>query len=534
MAASITILSAQINPTVGAIVANTEKIIKIIRQDQDAHDVIIFPELVVTGYPPEDLLLRPNFHSAVEQALRKIKDCTNNCYVIVGHPDKIAKDYFNAASVFFQQTRIATYHKQCLPNYGVFDELRYFTPGKAAPCILTINGYRFGLCICEDIWHPTLVVTQLVSAKVNAIFCLNASPFDYNKQIQRENILKNLARQGIATIYVNQVGGQDELVFDGQSMVVSAAGKICARAPAFEENLQSLAFTEEEISGVITPCLDFAPLIYKALVCGTYDYVRKNGFSQVLLGLSGGVDSALTLAIAVDALGAENVHALFMPSRYTSNMSYQDVKSQAAMLAVRCTTLSIEQGFKTLVNTLAPLFAQLPIDQTEENIQARIRAILLMAVANKTNKIVLTTSNKSEIAIGYSTLYGDLAGAFAVLKDVLKTQVYVLANYRNTKSKVIPVRVLTRPPSAELRAGQTDQDNLPTYHIIDAIIHGYVENNLAAIDLIKNGYSSLEVEKIINLIITNEYKRRQAPPGIKISPRAFDKDWRWPITSFFR
>lgn len=524
---------AQINPTVGAISANRDKIISIVQAYQKDHDIIVFPELALTGYPPEDLLLRQDFHQQTNQALSAIQAMTGNCHIVIGHPHLQQENCFNAASVFLNETRVALYHKQNLPNYGVFDEQRYFTPGEATPCILSIKGYQLGLCICEDLWDEG-PVEQLLQAKVNGFLCINASPFDYTKQALREELLKNYAKQGLAIVYVNQVGGQDELVFDGQSMAFDSQGTLCARSPAFKEHLQTIILKDHKISGEIAPLFNEDKLIYEALVCGTHDYVEKNGFSGVLIGLSGGIDSALTLTVAVDALGASRVDAVLMPSRYTADMSLEDAKQQAETLGVKSTIIPIEAVFNTFLDSLAPSFWGYNPDTTEENLQARIRGVLLMALSNKTGKMVLTTSNKSETAVGYATLYGDMAGGFAVLKDVLKTRVYQLAHYRNSLSSVIPERVLTRPPSAELAANQTDQDNLPEYAILDAIIKAYMEGNLTADDIIQRGYSSTDVHKVIRLIKQNEYKRRQAAPGTKISPRAFGKDWRLPITSGFK
>lgn len=529
---TLTILLAQLNPTVGAIETNAAKLVHIIQTQQEEQDVILFPELSLTGYPPEDLLFRHNLHQRVDQALQTIQANTDDCYVVVGHPSLEKEQCFNAASVFYRGKLVARYHKQHLPNYGVFDELRYFTPGAANPCILTVKGYRLGLCICEDIWQEG-PVEQLIKEGIDGLLCINASPFDYEKQNLRENLLQTHARRGISIFYVNQVGGQDELVFDGQSMAFDQQGSLCTRAPAFRESLETVILDQQKITGQITPLLEPEQLIYEALLCGTRDYVEKNGFPGVLLGLSGGIDSALTLAIAVDALGADRVHAVMMPSRYTADMSLEDAKLQLRALGVTSTILSIEPAFKSLLTTLTPSFAQLPEDTTEENLQARIRGILLMALSNKTGKMVLTTGNKSEMSVGYATLYGDMAGGFAVLKDVLKTQVYALARYRNRLSAIIPERVITRPPSAELAENQTDQDSLPDYAILDAIIKAYMEHDLAAEEIIQMGFPATDVNKVIRLIKRNEYKRRQAAPGVKISPRAFGRDWRYPITSGF-
>jgi len=522
------LLMAQINPTVGAIQANTDKIISVIKTHQAQHDLIIFPELAVCGYPPEDLLLREDFQQEIDQALARIAKETLDCHVLIGHP----AHPFNAASVFYQGQGIALYHKQALPNYGVFDERRYFTAGKAEACVITVNNQRFGICICEDIWHDA-AINQAIASQVDALLCINASPFHDAKHQRREDLLRTQAQKGVAIVYVNTVGGQDELVFDGQSVALDNKGNIQARAPAFVESLSSLIFEKGHIQGSIAPLLHHDQLVYEALVCGTRDYVEKNGFPGVLLGLSGGIDSALTLAIAVDALGADRVHAVMMPSRYTADISGQDAEAQLATMKVRSSLLPIEPAFKTLLTTLSDAFAGQPADATEENMQARIRGLLLMALSNKTGYMLLTTSNKSETAVGYSTLYGDMAGGFAVLKDVLKTRVYELARYRNGLSPVIPERVLTRAPSAELAANQTDQDSLPDYALLDRIIKAHMENNLGAAALIKQGLPADAVYQVLTLIKRNEYKRRQAAPGVKISDRAFGKDWRYPITSGF-
>ncbi len=532
MQSNLNILMAQINPTVGAIKANETQIIDIIKTKQSTHDLIIFPELALSGYPPEDLLFRNEFHQAIKDSLDRIQEATKECYVLVGHPSQEKEACYNSMSIFHMGQKIRSYHKRNLPNYDVFDERRYFTPGKQDPCTLTVKNYKLGICICEDLWQPG-PVDDLIDAGVCAIISLNASPFHYLKYSRREELLKSYSRQGIAMIYVNQIGGQDELLFDGQSLALNQTGTICARAPAFEESLCSIQLKQEGIEGPITPLLSLPALLYKALVCGTKDYVTKNNFPGVLLGLSGGIDSALTLAIAVDALGAEKVHAVMMPSRFTASMSKEDALQQLNSLNVSHTTLSIEPAFETIVSTLEPVFNGLAPDTTEENIQARIRGLFLMAMSNKSGKMVLTTSNKSETAVGYATLYGDMAGGFAVLKDVLKTQVYELAQYRNSLSAVIPERVITRAPSAELKDNQTDQDNLPEYSILDEIIIAYMEKRLSANEIISQGFQPDEVEKVVKLIKRNEYKRRQAAPGIKISPMAFGKDWRYPITNGF-
>ena len=532
MQASLNILMAQINPTVGAIEANQDKIINIINNNQSTHDVIIFPELALSGYPPEDLLFRKEFHHRIESSLDCIRKVTRDCYVIVGHPTLNKKQCYNSLSILHQGQIIREYHKQNLPNYDVFEEHRYFIHGKKDPCILDIKKFKLGVCVSEDLWQPG-PVDDLLDQNVQAIISLNASPFHLEKYHNRIELLKSYVQRGVTILYINQVGGQDELLFDGQSLAMDTTGKICARAPAFEEDLCSILLGRDEIKGPVSPLCHKEELIYKALVCGTRDYVRKNNFPGVLLGLSGGIDSALTLAIAADALGSENVHALLLPSRYTAEMSIEDALQQLETLKVSYSTLSIEPIYQSILNTLDPVFKDLAPDTTEENIQARIRGMLLMAMSNKTGKMVLATSNKSESAVGYATLYGDMAGGLSVLKDVLKTQVYSLAHYRNRISRVIPERVITRAPSAELKENQTDQDSLPDYSILDAIIEAYMVKNLSVNDIIAQGFNPEVVSKVISLIKRNEYKRRQSAPGIKISPIAFGKDWRYPITNGF-
>ena len=523
---------AQTNPTVGAIAQNAEKIISIIQDDHDKHDVIIFPELALTGYPPEDLLFRKELFSQIDEALLQIQAKTQHAYVIVGHPYQSADKIYNAASLMTGGKCIQRYNKQHLPNYGVFDENRYFSPGSPTPCLFTIKNYQLGLCICEDIWQ-TGPVDQLMAAKADVMICINASPFDYNKYQLREALLRQHAQRGLAIIYVNQVGGQDDLLFDGQSLALDCKGNVCARSPAFVEHSQTVTLSGKHMEGTQTPLLSKEALIYQALICGLKDYVEKNKFPGVILGLSGGIDSALTLAIAVDALGASRVHAVMMPSRYTAIMSLEDAKQQAETMGVKYSVLPIEPSFKALLTTLAPEFEGLSPDVTEENLQARIRGTLLMALSNKSGSMLLNTSNKSELAVGYGTLYGDMAGGFSALKDVLKTTVYDLANYRNNQTLVIPQRVLKRAPSAELAPNQTDQDSLPDYAILDAILMAYMEDNLSSHEIIRLGFTENDVMRIVRLIKRNEYKRRQAPPGVKISECAFGRDWRYPITSGF-
>ena len=530
---TLKILASQQNFTVGAIEKNAEKIITIIQDNQANHDLILFSELAITGYPPEDLLFRSQLHHRVNDALHQIAINTKDCYVIVGHPLLENDACYNAASILYQGHCVQVYRKQQLPNTGVFDEKRYFKPGPAKTCQFTVKGNKIGLCICEDIWHDE-TIKPFIHQHTDLLICINASPYDTSKYDQRINLLKKHAEQNLPIIYLNQLGGQDELIFDGQSLAFNSNGDLATRLPAFMEMNATLTFENHFITGPIAPLTNQEANIYHALVLGTQDYIQKNKFSGVLIGLSGGVDSALTLAIAVDALGPEKVHAVMMPSRYTADISLEDAKKQAETLRVKYTVIPIEESVQAIQHTLADPFQDLTIKGVvEENVQARIRGVLLMAMSNQTGYMVLTTSNKSETAVGYATLYGDMVGGYAVLKDVLKTQVYALAHYRNLQSHVIPERVLTRAPTAELREQQTDQDSLPPYPILDAIIQAYIEDNADAPELIKQGFSAEIVDKVIHLIKHNEYKRRQAAPGPKISHRAFTRDRRYPISNHY-
>lgn len=530
---SLNILMAQINPTVGDIENNCKKIIDMISTQQASHDLIVFPELALTGYPPEDLLFCQAFHQSVNVHLKKIQKEIKNSFVLIGHPTFNGETCFNSVSILHNGHVEKIYHKQKLPNYEVFDEARYFIPGPQNPCVIEIKNERVGVCICEDLWQAG-PVHDLLENNISVFVSMNASPFDYDKYDRRETLLKSYAKQGVSVVYVNQVCGQDELLFDGQSIALDKTGVVRARAKAFEEELCSVQIHQGIVSGSVAPLFSKEELMYKALVYGTREYVQKNQFDGVLLGLSGGVDSALTLCIAVDALGADNVHAVLMPSRFSAAISLDDAMEQIKALQVSHSVLSIEPAFKSILDTLEPHFQNTAFDVTEENIQARIRGLLLMALSNKTGKMVLTTSNKSETAVGYATLYGDMAGGLAVLKDVLKTQVYALAKYRNALEKVIPERVFTRAPSAELRPNQTDQDSLPDYSTLDAILKHVMEDHFTLDELVQQGFSAVEVSKILDLIQRSEYKRRQSAPGIKISPVAFGKDWRYPLTNGFK
>jgi len=538
MADNVTVVMAQINPIVGDISGNVEKIIEAAEQAKQLHnaDIVVFPEMTITGYPPEDLLLRNGMYPQINKALTKLCNHITDVVVVVGYPmmDELG-ERFNMAAWIQDGLIQASYMKQNLPNYSVFDEQRYFSAGHQ-PCVVDYKGIKFGVLVCEDIWKIS-PASQSVSAGADVILNLNASPFSLEKHQDRLDVVaRRIDEVKKPIIYVNQVGGQDELVFDGGSFAMNADGEVMVQAPEFEEALTPVEILCQAGSVAVVPGLQ-APLyedearVYKALIQGVRDYISKNGFPGVLLGLSGGIDSALTLAVAVDALGAENVEAVMMPYLYTAQISLEDAQKQAQTLGVKYSVKPIEPMFNAFETTLAEDFAGLPKDVTEENLQARIRGTLLMALSNKTGKMVLATSNKSEVAVGYSTLYGDMVGGFSPLKDVPKTLVYQLAKYRNTLSECIPDRVITRPPSAELRPDQKDQDSLPDYDDLDAIIKAYVKQDSTPEEIAAMGFDLTEVKRVLRMIDRSEYKRRQASPGIKITHRAFGRDRRYPITS---
>jgi NAD+ synthase (glutamine-hydrolysing) len=529
---------AQLDFLVGDIKGNTDKIIAaaLDARDRLRADAIVFPELTVTGYPPEDLLLRPGFIRQVEPAMQRLCAGIRGIKAIIGYPAATPAGLRNSAAVISEGAIEAVYHKQLLPNYSVFDEKRYFAPG-VEPMVTAIKDVRVGITICEDVWQ-TEPVRQTATANAQLVLNLNASPFHAGKGQLRLDILRQRVSEcGLPIVYVNLVGGQDELVFDGGSMVMNGRGELTQRAPFWEEGLYPVDFaigaTVEPMPGDIAPEPTEEAAIYQAIVLGVRDYVNKNGFPGVVLGLSGGIDSALTLAIAVDALGPERVEAVSMPSRYTADMSNTDAEWEAKALGVEYQILPIEPAFQSFLQILQPVFAGLPPGIAEENIQARCRGVLLMAISNKTGRMVLTTGNKSETAVGYSTLYGDMAGGFGPIKDVLKTMVYRLAAYRNSLAPVIPQRVFDRPPSAELRPDQTDQDSLPPYDLLDPILQRYVEEDHSVEEVVAAGFDRATVERVARLVILNEYKRRQAAPGVRITPRAFGRDRRYPITSGF-
>lgn len=523
---------AQSNFTVGAIDKNCQQILA----DFDkapANSLIVFPELALTGYPPEDLLLRPDLYKRLDVALNTVAAASQGKAIVVGHPCQENGLIYNAASVYADGNLVARYFKQALPNYGVFDEKRYFAAGNQAVSF-EYQGKKIGLLICEDLWDDQ-PIAHYDNLNVDIIVSLNASPFNLEKQLEREALIQKRAiNHSVAIVYANQVCGQDELVFDGASFVVNRTGELVCRLHQCQEDFAVLDFVDEFAQTrveALAACEEAE--IYQALVLATRDYVNKNGFKGAVLGLSGGIDSALTLAVAVDALGADRVQAVMMPFKYTAQMSVEDAKAQAQAMNVEFDIVSIEPMFDAFMQALDPMFAGTQKDTTEENLQARSRGVILMALSNKKGRIVLTTGNKSEMAVGYCTLYGDMAGGFAVIKDVPKTMVYKLANYRNTLSKVIPERVITRPPSAELAPDQVDQDSLPPYDDLDAILEAYVENDLSIADIVSLGYDEAIVRKVVRLVDINEYKRRQSAIGPKVTQRNFGKDRRYPITSGF-
>ncbi|HCH49687.1 MAG TPA: NAD+ synthase [Proteus sp.] len=533
MSRKLKLALAQLNWVVGDIEGNCERMLSTVKEQENA-DLVLFSELALCGYSPEDLLFRPDFQQRCEKQLTRLEQASKKIAIVVGHPWWQNGKIYNALSFFYKGELQARYFKQQLPNYGVFDEKRYFQPGNER-CVVPFKGYHLGLLICEDIWinEP---IDALKQAGADLVLSINASPYSREKPHIRTQLIKDhCQRTHLPVVYLNQIGGQDELVFDGCSKVFDERGCITHRLAAFDEQIAIVELDELQIIPMAQPAPELSPLaqVYQALVLATRDYVTKNGFNGAILGLSGGIDSGLTVAIAADALGKEHVHAVMMPFRYTSEMSIHDAKEQADLLGVEFDTVSIEPMFDAFMAQLGPMFKDTAADTTEENLQARCRAVILMAMSNKRRRLVLTTSNKSESAVGYSTLYGDMAGGFDVLKDVPKTLVFALSQYRNTISPAIPQRVIDRPPSAELAPGQTDQDNLPPYDILDAILEGYVERDKSVSDLVSAGFDEDTVRKVIKLVDINEYKRRQAPVGPRITSRNFGKDRRYPITCGF-
>jgi NAD+ synthase (glutamine-hydrolysing) len=568
--ARIRIAACQVDAVVGDLDGNVGRILAALERAEEAGaDVAVFPELAVTGYPPEDLLLKPGFVEDNLEALQKLAARTGGCAAAVGFVDR-DRDLFNAAAVCARGEVQGVYHKRVLPNYAVFDEQRYFSPGVGPPRLFVVAGVRCGVSICEDAWAPSGPILEQAAGGAELILNLNASPYYRGRLAERERMLATRAADAsCALVYVNQVGGQDELVFDGASLVLDASGRTVASAAQFVEEvlvvdldvhpvfrkrlvdprgrasapaLEAVVVTDrpapqdERLPATIAPLLEPADEVHGALVLGTRDYVTKNGFTDVVIGLSGGIDSSLVAAVAVDALGPGHVHGVAMPSRFSSEGSRSDAEILAANLGIDLTVIPIEDAHAALLGMLAPSFGDRPADTTEENLQSRIRGTVLMALSNKLGWMVLTTGNKSEMAVGYSTLYGDTAGGFAVIKDVPKTLVFQLSRRVNERAgrEVIPEAVLTKPPSAELRANQRDDDSLPPYEELDPILEAYVEGDLTAGELVEAGFDADQVRQIVRLVDLAEYKRRQTPPGVRVTPKAFGKDRRVPITNRYR
>jgi NAD+ synthase (glutamine-hydrolysing) len=537
---SLRIALAQLNLFVGDVAGNTQRIIASSAEARDRlhADLVLFPELSLSGYPPEDLLFHNGLRQQVQTALERVRRETSGITVVTGYPEYVDQDIYNAAAVLRDGQAIANYRKRELPNYAVFDEKRYFQSG-AESCIVELKGIRVGLIICEDVWFPN-PARAAKDHGAQLIVVINGSPYSLGYQQRREEVVRERVREtGLPIVYVNLLGGQDELVFDGGSFVMNAQGEVVQRVAPYVEGLFPVDIDLVDGRAVprpahVEPLLSEEASVYSALVMGVRDYVTKHRFPGIVLGLSGGIDSALTLAIAVDALGSDRVHAVMMPSRYTSQMSLDDAAAEAKSLNVRYDVISIEGMFATALASLQDVFAGRQPDTTEENIQARSRGLLLMAISNKTGRMVLTTGNKSEMAVGYATLYGDMAGGFAPIKDCSKMLVYRLANYRNSVSPVIPQRVIDRPPSAELRPDQKDSDSLPPYDVLDAILELFIEDDLSVDDIAARGFDRATVGRVLEMVKRNEYKRRQAPPGVRISARAFGRDWRYPITSGYK
>ncbi|MEJ2257564.1 MAG: NAD+ synthase [Woeseiaceae bacterium] len=540
MVDAVKVALAQIDLVVGDVAGNTDKIIAAsgrARDENDA-DIVIFPELSVCGYPPEDLLFHGGLRHAVENSIAEIRDKVTDIAVLIGFPEYDGDNIYNACAVLRDGRVLATYRKQLLPNYAVFDEERYFTAGKE-PAVFKLNGIRIGLNICEDVWRPGPMRASR-AAGAECMLVINGSPFEGASQEHRETVVRRrIEETGLPVVYVNHVGGQDELVFDGGSFAMDGNGEITFRARSFEENMHAVVLEGTArgvvpVRGEIAQTEETVARVYRALVLGTRDYVVNHGFPGVIIGLSGGIDSALVLAIACDALGADKVRAVQMPFRYTSEMSQEDSAQQAATFGAEYDVVPIEPIYEATIAQLRPVLGETEPDVTEENIQARCRGLLLMAISNKTGRMLLTTGNKSEMAVGYATLYGDMAGGFAPIKDCSKTLVYELARYRNTLGEAIPERVITREPSAELRPDQKDSDSLPDYDILDPILAAFIEEDLSVAEITARGYDREVVIRVLEMVKRNEYKRRQAPPGVRISSRAFGRDWRYPITSGYK
>jgi NAD+ synthase (glutamine-hydrolysing) len=532
---------AQVDFLVGDVQGNLGRVVKVAQHARDELkcDLVAFPELTLSGYPPEDLLFHRGFRRQTDAGMARLQREISGIGAIVGYPEYVGTDIYNSAALISDGKIQANHRKSELPNYKVFDEKRYFRPS-TQPTVVERKGIRIGLLVCEDIWIPE--PAQLArDAGAELLVVINASPYELHKQREREEIARaRILDVRLPMAYVNLLGGQDELIFDGNSFVMDADGKVVVRAPAFEEGTFVTEFTRDArgsvvpVAGTVAPEQSDEESVYRALVLGVRDYVTKHGFPGVVMGLSGGVDSSLTLAIAVDAIGAERVHAVMMPSRYTASMSVEDAAEQARVLGVKYSVISIEHMFAATLDGLKNEFAGTKPDSTEENIQSRCRMLLLMGISNKTGRMLLTTGNKSEMAVGYATLYGDMAGGFAPIKDCSKMLVYRLASYRNSISRVIPQRVIDRPPSAELRPDQKDSDSLPPYEVLDAILEAFIEEDLSVDEIEARGFDRATVARVLDLVKRAEYKRRQAPPGVRVSRRAFGRDWRYPITNGYR
>lgn len=544
------VAGAQIDLVVGDLPGNETKIIEAMEwAEAEGADVLLLPELAITGYPPEDLVLRPGFVDDNREVLRRLARRSGRCATVVGFVDHAGNNHrgsgdaidrrvANAVAIIEAGQVVGTYHKVLLPNYGVFDEDRYFSEGQDPDRIWHLAGVPAGVSICEDIWLPDGPPHRQAQAGAKILLNVNGSPYHRGKAAGREEMLVARARAaGTPLVYLNLVGGQDELVFDGASVVISADGTVIHRSPQFVEDrfvVDVPLAGEPVVVGNVRPLLEPIEEIYTALITGVRDYVRKNGFTKVVLGLSGGIDSALTAVIAADALGPENVWGITMPTRFSSEGSVSDSRQLAEALDIRFDEIAIERVFSAYLETLAPIFEGTDFGVAEENLQARIRGALLMAASNKFGPMLLTTGNKSEMAAGYATLYGDMAGGYSALKDVFKTTVYELSRWRNRNGEVIPWDTIEKPPSAELRPDQKDSDSLPPYDLLDAILERYIEDDMVEEEIIAEGFDADIVRRIAALVDRNEYKRRQAAPGVKITPKAFGRDRRLPITNKYR